>query len=99
MKYTEQKEIEDIQYITFLLMARAGLRALEFYDPATQKHGQAHMQARYGRLSTYVCFTCLYIDMRHWLGLVSLSTLSIQVLPALRRFGMRKALWKTSTFG
>lgn len=28
-------------------MARAGLRALEFYDPATQKHGQAHMQARY----------------------------------------------------
>ena len=28
-------------------MARAGLRALQFYDPATQKHGQAHMQARY----------------------------------------------------
>ena len=27
-------------------MARAGLRALEFYDPATKKHGQAHMQAR-----------------------------------------------------
>ncbi|KIM49127.1 hypothetical protein M413DRAFT_406383 [Hebeloma cylindrosporum] len=46
--YVEQKEIEDIQYITFLLMARAGLRALEFYDPATQKHGQAHMQARLG---------------------------------------------------
>ena len=40
--------MEDIQYVTFLLMARAGLRALEFYDPATQKHGQAHMQARYG---------------------------------------------------
>ena len=29
-------------------MARAGLRALEYYDPATGKHGQAHMQARYG---------------------------------------------------
>jgi len=29
-------------------MARAGLRALEFYDPATGKHGQAHMQARLG---------------------------------------------------
>ena len=37
----------NIQYITFLLMARAGLRALEFYDPTTKKHGQAHMQARY----------------------------------------------------
>jgi len=46
--YTDQKEVEDIQYITFLLMARAGLRALEFYDPNTQKHGQAHMQARLG---------------------------------------------------
>ncbi|PPQ86247.1 hypothetical protein CVT25_005576 [Psilocybe cyanescens] len=45
--YVDAKEIEEIQYITFLLMARAGLRALEFYDPATQKHGQAHMQARY----------------------------------------------------
>ncbi|KAF9482745.1 aflatoxin-detoxifizyme [Pholiota conissans] len=46
--YVDEKEIEEIQYITFLLMARAGLRALEFYDPATQKHGQAHMQARLG---------------------------------------------------
>ncbi|PPQ71974.1 hypothetical protein CVT24_008191 [Panaeolus cyanescens] len=48
LQYVDEKEIEDIQYITFLLMARAGLRALEFYDPATQKHGQAHMQARLG---------------------------------------------------
>ncbi|KZT68119.1 dipeptidyl-peptidase III [Daedalea quercina L-15889] len=46
--YTNKKDVEDIQYITFLLMARAGLRALEFYDPATKKHGQAHMQARLG---------------------------------------------------
>ncbi|TFK42589.1 aflatoxin-detoxifizyme [Crucibulum laeve] len=46
--YVDKKEVEDIQYITFLLMARAGLRALEFYDPATKKHGQAHMQARLG---------------------------------------------------
>ena len=28
-------------------MARAGIRALEFYDPVNKKHGQAHMQARY----------------------------------------------------
>ncbi|KAI0030824.1 aflatoxin-detoxifizyme [Vararia minispora EC-137] len=48
VQYTDQKEIEDVQYITFLLMARAGLRALEFYDPKTKKHGQAHMQARLG---------------------------------------------------
>lgn len=46
MQYTEKQDIEDVQYISFLLMARAGIRALEFYDPATKKHGQAHMQAR-----------------------------------------------------
>jgi dipeptidyl-peptidase-3 len=46
--YVEQQDVEDIHYITFLLMARAGIRALEYYDPATQKHGQAHMQARLG---------------------------------------------------
>lgn len=45
-QHTSRKDIEDIQYITFLLMARQGLRALEFYDPKRKKHGQAHMQAR-----------------------------------------------------
>ncbi|KNZ43808.1 dipeptidyl-peptidase III [Puccinia sorghi] len=46
--YEEPHDIETIQYMTFLLMARAGVRALEWYDPKTQKHGQAHMQARLG---------------------------------------------------
>ncbi|KAG8958231.1 hypothetical protein FRC00_002926 [Tulasnella sp. 408] len=46
--YTEQQDIEDIQHITFLLMARAGLRALEYWDPEAKKHLQAHMQARLG---------------------------------------------------
>ena len=43
---TDKKDVDDIQYITFLSMGRAGLRGLEFYDPETGKHGQAHMQAR-----------------------------------------------------
>jgi len=46
--YTDKQVVEDIQYVTFLIMARAGLRALEFYDPKAKKHGQAHMQARLG---------------------------------------------------
>jgi hypothetical protein len=37
-----------VQHMTFLTMARAGLRALEYFDPATGTHGQAHMQARLG---------------------------------------------------
>ncbi|KAI6168960.1 peptidase family M49-domain-containing protein [Pisolithus thermaeus] len=46
--YTDKKDVEDIVFFTFLFMARAGLRGLEFYDPVTKKHGQAHMQARLG---------------------------------------------------
>lgn len=39
-------------------MARAGLRGLEFYDPVTGKHGQAHMQARYV-IATYLILSAL----------------------------------------
>ncbi|KAF9224504.1 dipeptidyl-peptidase III [Gyrodon lividus] len=48
MGYKDQADRDDIVYVSFLLMARMGVRALEYYDPATGKHGQAHMQARLG---------------------------------------------------
>lgn len=64
LQYTSSKDIEDVQYAMFLIMARSGnkftrlrltdinthegIRALEFYDPVAKKHGQAHMQARLG---------------------------------------------------
>ncbi|ORX95391.1 dipeptidyl-peptidase III [Basidiobolus meristosporus CBS 931.73] len=38
---------DDIMYIGWLSMARAGLLGLEFYDPTAKKWGQAHMMARY----------------------------------------------------
>jgi len=44
------KEAEDIYYINWLIMCRAGVRALEFYSPQNQKWGQAHMQARFAIL-------------------------------------------------
>ncbi|ORZ19820.1 dipeptidyl peptidase III [Absidia repens] len=43
----EGQKAEDILYVMYLNMARAGLAALEFYDPVAKKWGQAHMQARY----------------------------------------------------
>lgn len=46
----EGQEAEDIMYINWLIMARAGLRALEFYSPEIKKWGQAHMQARFAIL-------------------------------------------------
>lgn len=49
----DSKEDQDaIIYSGFLQMSRAGLLALEFWDPSSQKWGQPHMQARYSILKT-----------------------------------------------
>jgi dipeptidyl-peptidase-3 len=48
MQYTDKQTSEELRYVTFLIMARAGLRGLEFYDPKTKRHRQAHTQARLG---------------------------------------------------
>ncbi|KAJ5179681.1 hypothetical protein N7492_002891 [Penicillium capsulatum] len=47
-------EAGDVLFAAYLQMARAGLVALEFWDPKTQKWGQAHMQARYSILRTFL---------------------------------------------
>jgi dipeptidyl-peptidase III len=41
---------DDIIYINWLNMCRAGLLALQYYNPTTKTWGQAHMQARYALL-------------------------------------------------
>lgn len=46
--YTDEKDIKTLRIMTYLSMSWAGLRALEYYDPKTRKHGQAHMRARFG---------------------------------------------------
>jgi dipeptidyl-peptidase-3 len=43
----EGQEAENVMYINWLLMCRAGILALEFYNPESKRWGQAHMQARY----------------------------------------------------
>ncbi|KND04584.1 dipeptidyl-peptidase III [Spizellomyces punctatus DAOM BR117] len=50
----EEQEASDIIYVCYLQMARAGLLALEFYDPKSKKWGQAHMQARYAILQVFL---------------------------------------------
>ncbi|CED83297.1 Dipeptidyl peptidase III [Phaffia rhodozyma] len=47
-KYTDKKSQEGVLFTMYLMMVRAGLRALEFFNPELKKHGQAHMQARIG---------------------------------------------------
>lgn len=44
----------DVLYAAYLSMARAGIAALEFWDPKARKWGQAHMQARYSILRTFL---------------------------------------------
>ncbi|KAI8050556.1 peptidase family M49-domain-containing protein [Syncephalis plumigaleata] len=46
----EEGLADDVLYIGWLQMCRAGLVGLEFYDPEAKKWGQAHMQARYAIL-------------------------------------------------
>lgn len=48
------QEASDVLYAAYLQMARAGLLALEFWDPASKKWGQAHMQARYSILQAFL---------------------------------------------
>ncbi|KAF2460940.1 dipeptidyl peptidase-like protein III [Lineolata rhizophorae] len=44
----------DILYASYLSMARAGMVAVEFWDPQSGKWGQAHMQARFSILQTFL---------------------------------------------
>lgn len=44
----------DLLHSSYLSMARAGITALEFWDPKTSKWGQAHMQARYSILKVFL---------------------------------------------
>ncbi|TPX58119.1 hypothetical protein PhCBS80983_g03351 [Powellomyces hirtus] len=48
------QEALDIFFCCYLQMARAGLVALEFYDPKSKKWGQAHMQARFAILQVFL---------------------------------------------
>ena len=44
----------DVLYAAYLSMARAGVVALEHWDPKSEKWGQIHMQARFSILKTFL---------------------------------------------
>ncbi|GAM87694.1 hypothetical protein ANO11243_057210 [Dothideomycetidae sp. 11243] len=43
-----------VLYAAYLQMARAGIAALQYWDPASRKWGQAHMQARHAILKVFL---------------------------------------------
>lgn len=47
-------EAGDVLYASYLSMARAGLTALEMWDPKSKKWGQAHSQARFSILKCFL---------------------------------------------
>ena len=47
-------EAGDVLYAAYLQMARAGVAALEYWDPKSRKWGQIHMQARFAILRAFL---------------------------------------------
>ena len=52
--FESQQDQDSIIYAGFLQMSRAGLLALEFWDPSSSKWGQPHMQARFSIMKTFL---------------------------------------------
>jgi dipeptidyl-peptidase-3 len=50
--FESEEDQQGIIYSGFLQMSRAGLLALEFWDPESTKWGQPHMQARFSIMKT-----------------------------------------------
>lgn len=98
--FDEQSQ-KDVKLIATILMARAGVVGLEFWDPASKKWGQAHMQARFG------IFKALYragvVSFKHTkpdfddLELVTdESKLDTAAVEALREFLHKLHVYKTT---
>lgn len=52
--FNTKQDQDDVIYAGYLQMCRAGLMALEFWDPNTSKWGQPHMQARFSIMKTFL---------------------------------------------
>ncbi|VDN16422.1 unnamed protein product [Dibothriocephalus latus] len=61
---------EDVIYINWLSMVRAGLTSLEFYTPPTSSGDsgawrQAHCQARFAIFKVGIHFSLIHSDMKY----------------------------------
>jgi dipeptidyl-peptidase-3 len=58
-------EAGDVLYTAYLSMARAGLAAVEFWDPGSKRWGQAHMQARFSILQCFLSAGDDFVKLSH----------------------------------
>lgn len=65
--FTTTQEQNDVIYAGYLQMARAGLMALEYWDPQSGKWGQPHMQARFSIMKTFLlhCKNNSFLTIEH----------------------------------
>jgi dipeptidyl-peptidase III len=57
-------EAGDVLYVAYLQMARAGVAALEYWDPKSRKWGQIHMQARFAILKTFMDAGDTFVEVK-----------------------------------
>jgi dipeptidyl-peptidase-3 len=57
-------EAGDVLYVAYLSMARAGVAALEYWDPKSKKWGQIHMQARFAILRAFLSAGKDFVELR-----------------------------------
>ncbi|KAI9819888.1 MAG: hypothetical protein M1827_006458 [Pycnora praestabilis] len=93
----------DILFVAYLQMARAGIVALEFWDPKSKKWGQAHMQARFSILRCFLDAGEDFVQLHHTKE--DLSDLTIQLdrskilshgRPAIERYLRKLHVYKST---
>ncbi|XP_056383503.1 dipeptidyl peptidase 3 [Hyla sarda] len=101
----ESQEAQDILYVNWLNMVRAGLLGLEYYTPETGKWRQAHMQARFVILRVLLEAGENFVTVSQKAGAdgrpdaqVSLDRNKIMSvgLPAIQRFLQRLQVYKST---
>ncbi|MBN3292462.1 DPP3 peptidase, partial [Polypterus senegalus] len=101
----EGSDAEDVVYINWLNMVRAGVLALEFYTPVNKTWRQAHMQARFVILRVLLEANEGLVSLEHTVGsdgkpdaIISLDRTKIRSVgkPAIERF-LRKLQIHKST--
>jgi len=96
------QEASDITYINYLLMVRAGLLGLEFYNPDSKKWLQAHMRARFCILRVLLeageDFVTIVEDEENNNCYVTLDRTKIQSvgMKAMDRFLLKLGIYKST---
>ena len=58
-------EAGDVLFVCYLQMARAGIAALQFWDPNSRKWGQPHMKARFAILQAFLSAGPEFCKLEH----------------------------------